>query len=358
MPAPAPLSTTYHTRANVPFGANNTTTLLLSQFFIWSFKAALMDQLSTGTTGGAARGVNSVWTCLGSSNGTTGALDGVDRWTSTFTPANLVRALSGSPHSWIVLRNSTLGYDICLDMNSASDGTFGLIATKSSQPFIVAGVNPQSTRPQTSGNAEEFAIGTASSPTASTTVSLTADVTLLQTRHSHFVTDANGNFYFFTTRVGGGCSGWIAFLPGVGGAVDDTRNRWWLLSATNGTNINANAAPLYGALVAAAGGGAVRRNFNGGIPNSSFGIRTLFSMVSFSWSANSDISTGEYSVWPMELTSPNTGIGNTSLYCGTFPDLYFTAAVNSQGASYPTVGTMERTIIGCALFPCAVPIAQ
>ena len=58
----------------------------------WALKAALMDQLTTGTTAGT-RAPGSVWTCLGSSNGTTAALDNVDR---------IETALTG-PQSAIVL---------------------------------------------------------------------------------------------------------------------------------------------------------------------------------------------------------------------------------------------------------------
>lgn len=45
------------------------------------------------------------WTILGSSNGTTAGMDGVDRWGRPFNASNLVYGSNGSAHSWIVLQS-------------------------------------------------------------------------------------------------------------------------------------------------------------------------------------------------------------------------------------------------------------
>lgn len=45
------------------------------------------------------------WTVVGSSDSVVGAMDGVDRWTTTFTPSKLVWNNNGSAHSWIVLQS-------------------------------------------------------------------------------------------------------------------------------------------------------------------------------------------------------------------------------------------------------------
>lgn len=72
------------------------------------------------------------WTCDGSSNSSTGAMDGVNRWAST---ANIVRGDSSgtNPHSWIVLRNPKgrqllldyWGFD-AVDLRVYMSGTAGL----------------------------------------------------------------------------------------------------------------------------------------------------------------------------------------------------------------------------------------
>lgn len=80
----------------------------LGQYSVWITKAILMAQVTlkdaTGATIGSPSGA---WTCMGSSDGTTGAIDAVDRWTSTYTPAKLVRGTSTTTgsHSWIVLKS-------------------------------------------------------------------------------------------------------------------------------------------------------------------------------------------------------------------------------------------------------------
>lgn len=54
-------------------------------------------------TGAVIGSPSGLWTCVGSSDGVNGAMDGVDRWTSSFDPSLFVNAGAGSPHSWIVL---------------------------------------------------------------------------------------------------------------------------------------------------------------------------------------------------------------------------------------------------------------
>lgn len=116
-----PISKPYHIRANIPFGANNTTAAIIKAYGLWSLYAFLTNQLSIGTTGTHARHANSVWTVVGSSNGS--VANASDNWTSTFNISNLVAAGTGVAHSWIHLRNPNAGYDgldLIIDMNSAT----------------------------------------------------------------------------------------------------------------------------------------------------------------------------------------------------------------------------------------------
>jgi hypothetical protein len=88
----------------------------MAKYVLWYYKAFL-----TGQIGGAVSGL---WTLVGSSDAVTGALDGVDRWTATYNAAKLVRAASGSPHSWVVLKSPLiLGkyYYLLLDYSQSSN---------------------------------------------------------------------------------------------------------------------------------------------------------------------------------------------------------------------------------------------
>jgi hypothetical protein len=54
------------------------------------------------------------WTVVGSCDGTTGAIDGVDRWTDR-SKLNWNDLRWGGTHSWIVLANTALGIQVCFD---------------------------------------------------------------------------------------------------------------------------------------------------------------------------------------------------------------------------------------------------
>lgn len=70
------------------------------------------------------------WTVRGSGNATTGAMDAVDRWTAD---SDITKAAGGSPHSWIVLRQTGIAanFEVCLDMNISSQGLMSVIVSPS-----------------------------------------------------------------------------------------------------------------------------------------------------------------------------------------------------------------------------------
>jgi hypothetical protein len=76
----------------------------LSKNQLWFLKALLLGEVPlTNQAGGAIASPAGLWTCLGSSDGVTGALDGTDRWGAAFDASKLVRATAGTDHSWIAL---------------------------------------------------------------------------------------------------------------------------------------------------------------------------------------------------------------------------------------------------------------
>lgn len=78
---------------------------------LWYMKAALKGEVGSFSSG--------LWTCAGSSDSSTGAMDATDRWGSSFSAGAIVNNNNGSPHSWIVLQHPTLSWQICLDFNTA-----------------------------------------------------------------------------------------------------------------------------------------------------------------------------------------------------------------------------------------------
>lgn len=92
-----------------------------AKFTLWFIKAVLTGQIG-GLTG------TGLWTVEGSSDAVTGGMDGVDRWTSTYTPSLIVRAAAqGTAHSWIVIKSPVLSTGvtarILLDYVSSVDQT-------------------------------------------------------------------------------------------------------------------------------------------------------------------------------------------------------------------------------------------
>ena len=84
--------------ASTHYLTNSSTLWAISRFLIGA-----ADGPAIGPTG--LRPASSYWIVEGSSDGVTGAMDGVDRLAGAFNPAKLVTGGNGAPHSWIVLRS-------------------------------------------------------------------------------------------------------------------------------------------------------------------------------------------------------------------------------------------------------------
>jgi hypothetical protein len=96
----------------------------INRYIIWYYKAFL-----TGQIGGATLGLGTV---AGSSDGLTGAMDGVDRWGSTFDMRKLPCNSNGTLHAWVVLKSplitggdgSTRYYYLFITFNGGSNETY------------------------------------------------------------------------------------------------------------------------------------------------------------------------------------------------------------------------------------------
>lgn len=119
------------------------------RYTAWYYKAFLCGQI-----GGATQGL---WTVVGSSDGSTAGMDGVDRWGSTFNPAKIV--ISNATRSWVCLRSpAMLGntYYMIIDLANTVPGiwdaylfiyldiTLPTGGTTSAIPTMTAGVRPAS----------------------------------------------------------------------------------------------------------------------------------------------------------------------------------------------------------------------
>jgi len=323
----------------VPFQAN-TTLLELAQSFIWSFVAHMLNTLAGGTVGGT-RHANSVWTCESSSDGVGGFgnNDNVNRWP---TYLNCIWAATGSNHSWFVLENTTLGYQVCVDLNSATTSVAGFVATEIAVPFTggTATARPTSTR--------EFVWNIGSTGTSANAVFLT-DVALGNSNWTHYVTADDGQFHVSTSRTGFGMfTTFVALQKTINNHVSDTRNVFWVGHSTN-SNRGAPAAistidtPL----------GCVGRDPNGlGLASSGGGRRFTFGATAYPQNHGVNTLTGNYMAVAFDVMSLT---GQVS-YRGQIPDMY-PIGTATVGASVPSTVAQERVVMGDFVvpFPTVVP---
>jgi hypothetical protein len=195
---------------------------------LWQIKAFLMGQI-----GGATQGL---WTCVGSSDGTTAALDGVDRWGSTFDGTKIVRASPGSAHSWLVLRSPVLASGIqvslLLSFGSAQDfyATIGFAKAQFTGGSVTA--DPTSTDSWTPISVAQFSYQTGAF-----------------TARMHGVLSTSGDFFLWTARLGGGGNADFvsACIAPVGCKANDAYPVWTFASyitgtdASNGSNVSASS---------------------------------------------------------------------------------------------------------------------
>lgn len=354
MPAvPAPIRT-WSSRMNVPFTvANTATNALQTQFAAWSLKQHLIDAHTSDGTLYGSRAPNSVWTVVGSSDGATAGMDGVDRWTTTFTASKLVRAATGSAHSWIVLQNSTSGIQVCIDLNGTNSGQCAITYTRSAFPFTGGSIT---TRPTAAAN-NEWMSGLQRGTTPNTSSSggnIIAESTTNQVMYTHFSCAEDGTFHFEVSRAGSGyCSVFIALWRTSGANPSDTRN-WYAIHDTSDTTRGAPRHNTNGNGITGSTSGTTARNTTGAICNTG-GIR----LVSFGntpypgANGNVDALTGNYYAEPLEVRE----ISPQMIDRGYFADIVFIGNV-TIGSTYPEVNP-THFVVGDVLVACgsgATPI--
>lgn len=326
------LTKTYSTRANVPF-PDVTTTERVRQSQIFLLKAALMDQLATGTMNGS-RNANSVWTCDHSCDGTTAGTpaDGVDRWGGTFTPANIVRASTGGAHSWIVLRNVTSGLYLCIDCNDPN-ANLRIAVSKTSFSGGTTTAGPTATG--------EFLMGTTGTGNGSL-MAYISDSATGNINYAHMVAADDGRFFFLVSRVGLGYFTACAFLiPSDGARVSDTNNWFAIGNATN----SGRGSPNYNNL--ASSSGCVSRTPNGSAVVSTGGAQIAsFGSTYYAGGYGVDSLTGDYLADPVHVRSLAPQVAHR----GLLPDVQMIGTAGN-GSSIPTAAAQVRIVAGDMVIP-------
>ena len=324
-----PLSKTYSTRGNAPFQANTGDDTLRSWCF--SLKEHMKGTLSTGTLSGS-RNAASLWTVVKSSNGVT--TGNSDLWA---TIADVVFANNGSNHSWIVLSNAALGYEVCIDMNAASEVNAGFVAAPIADGGFVTG-GSVTARPTATG---EFVAGTSSVGTSANAEYIT-DYSAGNSYYSHYTTANDGCFFFETSRTGlGYFSSFLSLQKTINARPGDTRNVFWVLD----TILTGRGAPRASRLMDTALG-VVGRNPNG-TTNTVGGANSSgrFGGTNYPGAYGVDALSNNFLAFPVSVMSLGQNV-----YRGEIPDMYIVGTA-TVGASVPTAVSQERIICGDTVVP-------
>lgn len=320
--------------------ADQSTTQRLGQWELWY----LVESLK-GSIGGLTSGL---WTTYYSCNGTTAgtANDGVDRWSTTFTAANLVRNSSTSgARSWFVLKSpDALGpIYMTVDYIGANDSTAAFYFSKSAP---------------TGGS-------TTARPTATDEWGYTAhaftDNSIANNHRVNMHLSSRGDWWFGPTR-NGLANFYAAFScfklqetasadlhPAFTVFVDSN-------ALSSGTGFLANPSPDSTATV----GGNTNtrnkaRNFDGSalptwflaVPASAWGITVGSSVLTTGNSSAANVSDGTYNDFPCYVL----GVNPHAEKKGRLPDVLWASATPAVGSTRPASTPYEYVKIGQMWWP-------
>lgn len=353
------LAGNWFTQMNAPF-PDGSTALGINNSYVFMLKEMLKGTSQSGTFGPvnsiATRPTASYWTVVGSSDGTvTGALDGIDRLTgsvpNSYDPTKLVHSPSGTAgHSWIVLKSpQALGPTYCcIDLNSATSTTFGVVFSK--QPFVISPAIPNETgsRPITNNG---WIAGSNADPIQSSNVTMVSDNASLGAQYrAHFTCDISGNFQYAMSRDGTGLfSSWLALITTVDQNPNDTVfNTFALFNAVS----TGRGTPAWGT-VGGSAAGCSGRVVDGSVPHSlggccgwTFGT----SAPNFNGVATPDVGYTTNRVLPIYI---QTLTANKMSWRGRVPDMWLVGNPN-VGDGFPNQQNPTQVVVGDILAPFSV----
>lgn len=342
-PLPA-TSRNYFTRANMPFGANNTTQVLIESYYLWLMQAVLRDIFTPGSTGGT-RHANSIWICRGSSNAVAGGavsgvgVAGTDRWGGAVFPANFVRGNNSTAHHWMLLENVALGYELLL--NFSTNDAYMTFSIGKSGCFTGGSVSacPVPTTTQTCTQAGQAGYNTSDNGQ----VSFFGDTTNFgNTMYAHFTCADTGEFHFGMSRVGlGTLFNWVGIWASQGYQVGDTNAMFVLSGDTTTTGRGAmNAARIATSAFCASRQPNGNQKSNGGIAVAFTASTNIFNAQTV------DAINAQYKAAALTVLD----LSPQYVSRGSLIDMY----IMSEGpvaASIPTAAAQERVLFGNLIAP-------
>lgn len=331
---------TWFTQANVPlpqsFNNISSSTDVFSGL-IYNLKTLLCGTNTTGTssTSTGTRTSASLWTVAASCDGVnyTGS---VDRWGTTYDKTKYISNSYTAAHSWIVLENSNLGYQMLIDLNGGI-GSLRISFSPTSSPF--AAFSTASPPAPT----EAWHIGSAGNLNNTTFLIFSDCANYNQDHYMHFTVSSEGEFAVLTNRLGiGYFNSFFAFVSCSDTHASDTRKFLTMVD-----NVASLPGPPRGTTSGLFGGaGQVMRRVTGGAlaSNGGFmhcGIAGGYAMET----VGPNYATNKIDLFPLKYYC-----ASTPMYGGYVPDFYFSTKGNV--AKSLKINSVKKYILSnCLLMP-------
>lgn len=320
--------------------ADQSTGQRLGQWELWYIVESLKGSIGGFTSG--------LWTTYYSCNGTTAgtANDGVDRWGTTFTAANLVRvAAAGSAHSWFVLKSpSDLGpVYLIVDYVGGNDSTAAFYFSKSAPTGGSTTARPTAT--------DEW----------SYTGQIFTDNSIANTHRVNMHLSSRGDFWFGPTR--GGLANFYAVFSCFKlqeTATADLNPAFTIFVDANNISSTTGLVGIPSPDSTATVGGNANtrnraRNFDGSalptwflaVPASAWGATVSSTVLLTGNSSAANASDGTYNDFPCYVF----GVNPHAEKKGRVPDVLWASATPAIGSTRPASTPYEYVKVGQMWWP-------
>jgi hypothetical protein len=324
-----PLSRVYYTAANRPF--DDVTSATMAHASMWFGFAGLLTGTLTGENGSdGAPPLSSRWSLYSSSDGhaTAGLGDNINF--TTFTPANWVPASAGTPHTWFVLQSPA----------TVLDGPWYLIVS------LVSANNAGWALTKTAPTGGTLTTDPTGPVQASTGIGVMAGT--LTAGKNHLVVDADGNFWFWSSRNG---RGWPDFLL-VGSSLAEARATGDVARFV----VYGNYDPSYpgaGQTLAGNGTASPLGLLSNGTAAMGGGSRMLTMYLSGTalWNiiSTTNVLDGKLDAFPMP-----SWVFSSAQNRGRIPDIWGVGGAVPNGSVDPSTGAVKRAVMSNLLVPFGV----
>jgi hypothetical protein len=250
------------------------------------------------------------WTVTRSSNGTSVNLAGGDLWAAD---SDLVSNAAGSNHSWIVLRNSVLGVELCFDFNSGVP-YYQTVAVSWSAGYTGGSLTARPTASDERLLIDRFFWITTNSTNTSNRWSVQHATDGTATRFI-FANSSTATGYLLIEKVASSSAGWT--VPIVAFCNNTAPTATSLVSSNYG--FMKHGAVQGSAQMLAEGAGNLGAN------------DTTFGNVA------NDV-TGEWTFWPLAVAGATAGARGRH---GDVVDLWFGSSAIPSADTYPADGTNQ-----------------